>query len=283
MPSSATSATFTLSLHDALPIYAKGYTVQGSDQMDSANVKRLRAKGIRVFVGHDPVNLVGARYIVVSTAIKRSNPELEAARAKGYRSEEHTSELQSLRHLVCRLLRRPRPSLFPYTTLFRSTPRATPSKAATRWTAPTSSACAPRAFACSSATTRSTWSERAISSSRPPSSAAIPSSRPPAPKAIDRKSTRLNSSHLGISYAVFCDVRDLHSFPTRRSSDLRQGLHRPRQRPDGQRQRQAPARQGHSRVRRPRPGQPGRSALYRRLDRHQAQQSRARGRPRQRL
>src|SRR5438874_1032826 len=41
----------------------------------------------------------------------------------------------------------------------------------------------------------------------------------------DRKSTRLNSSHVEISYAVFClkqyrDPRDLHSFPTRRSSDL---------------------------------------------------------------
>src|SRR5438034_379445 len=41
----------------------------------------------------------------------------------------------------------------------------------------------------------------------------------------DRKSTRLNSSHTVISYAVFClkllaDQRDLHSFPTRRSSDL---------------------------------------------------------------
>src|ERR1035438_6062509 len=42
----------------------------------------------------------------------------------------------------------------------------------------------------------------------------------------DRKSTRLNSSHLGISYAVFCfnkgpgDHRDLHSFPPRCSSDL---------------------------------------------------------------
>ena len=40
-------------------LHAKGYTVQGSDQKDSANVRRLRAKGIRVFVGHDPVNLVG--------------------------------------------------------------------------------------------------------------------------------------------------------------------------------------------------------------------------------
>src|SRR5690606_7273512 len=41
----------------------------------------------------------------------------------------------------------------------------------------------------------------------------------------DRKSTRLNSSHVKISYAVFClkssgDHRDLLSFPTRRSSDL---------------------------------------------------------------
>src|ERR1039458_9973755 len=35
-----------------------------------------------------------------------------------WRSEEHTSELQSLRHRVCRLP--PRSALFPYTTLFRS-------------------------------------------------------------------------------------------------------------------------------------------------------------------
>src|SRR5437899_2864871 len=43
---------------------------------------------------------------------------------------------------------------------------------------------------------------------------------------VDRKSTRLNSSHLGISYAVFCyhAHRDLHSFPTRRSSDLHHHL-----------------------------------------------------------
>src|SRR4029077_4430771 len=64
-------------------MHAKGYTVQGSDQKESANVKRLRAKGIRVFVGHDPVNLVGARYVVISSAVKRGNPELEAARSKG--------------------------------------------------------------------------------------------------------------------------------------------------------------------------------------------------------
>ena len=80
-------------------LHAKGHTVQGSDQKESANVRRLRAKGIRVFVGHDPINLVGARYVVVSTAIRRDNRELEAARAKGLpimRRAEMLAELMRL-------------------------------------------------------------------------------------------------------------------------------------------------------------------------------------------
>jgi UDP-N-acetylmuramate--alanine ligase len=80
-------------------LVAKGYTVQGSDQKESANVKRLRAKGIRVFVGHDPVNLIGARYVVISTAVKASNPELVAARQKGLtiiRRAEILAELMRL-------------------------------------------------------------------------------------------------------------------------------------------------------------------------------------------
>lgn len=64
-------------------LMAKGYSVQGSDQKESANVRRLRAKGVRVFIGHDAVNLVGARQVVISTAVKDVNPELAAARAKG--------------------------------------------------------------------------------------------------------------------------------------------------------------------------------------------------------
>lgn len=80
-------------------LMAKGYPVQGSDQKESANVKRLRAKGMRVFVGHDAVNLVGARYIVISSAVKKGNPELEAARAKGLpiiRRAEMLAELMRL-------------------------------------------------------------------------------------------------------------------------------------------------------------------------------------------
>lgn len=80
-------------------LVAKGFTVQGSDQKESANVQRLRSKGIRVFVGHDAVNLIGARFVVISTAVKASNPELAAARAKGLtviRRAEILAELMRL-------------------------------------------------------------------------------------------------------------------------------------------------------------------------------------------
>src|ERR1700753_180521 len=57
-----------------------GYTVQGSDASESANVNRLRDKGVKVSVGHKAENVNGADVVVVSTAIKRDNPELLAAR-----------------------------------------------------------------------------------------------------------------------------------------------------------------------------------------------------------
>src|SRR5580693_9614931 len=59
-----------------------GYHVQGSDVADSANVRRLRDKGIAVTIGHDARNLDGADVVVVSSAVKRDNPELVAARAR---------------------------------------------------------------------------------------------------------------------------------------------------------------------------------------------------------
>jgi len=59
-----------------------GYSVQGSDIADSANVKRLRDAGIPVAVGHDAANLGSAQVVVVSSAVKRDNPEIAAARAK---------------------------------------------------------------------------------------------------------------------------------------------------------------------------------------------------------
>jgi UDP-N-acetylmuramate--alanine ligase len=60
-----------------------GYIVRGSDASENANVGRLRGKGAKVSVGHKAENVDGAEVVVVSSAIKRDNPELMAARAAG--------------------------------------------------------------------------------------------------------------------------------------------------------------------------------------------------------
>lgn len=57
-----------------------GYKVQGSDLSDNANVKRLREKGIVVSVGHKAENLGEANVVVISSAVKKDNPEVVAAR-----------------------------------------------------------------------------------------------------------------------------------------------------------------------------------------------------------
>jgi UDP-N-acetylmuramate--alanine ligase len=56
-----------------------GYSVQGSDQSDSYVVEKLRKTGIPVAIGHSADNLGDAAVVVVSTAISRGNPEVEAA------------------------------------------------------------------------------------------------------------------------------------------------------------------------------------------------------------
>src|SRR5262245_65613101 len=77
----ATTEIYTLSLHDALPILAS------------------RALAILHASIYDAVNGIDRRHEVyfVESAVA-------ASASRKARSEEHTSELQSLRHLVCRLL-----------------------------------------------------------------------------------------------------------------------------------------------------------------------------------
>ena len=80
-----------------------GYTVQGSDASDNANVKRLRDLGAKVAIGHKAENLDGAEVLVVSSAIKRDNPELVAAREKRLpvvRRAEMLAELMRLKSCV---------------------------------------------------------------------------------------------------------------------------------------------------------------------------------------
>ena len=63
-------------------LHTLGYSVQGSDVGENANVKRLRKIGVTVHVGHNENNLGDARVVVVSTAVKAGNPEVQAARQR---------------------------------------------------------------------------------------------------------------------------------------------------------------------------------------------------------
>jgi UDP-N-acetylmuramate--alanine ligase len=64
-------------------MHTRGYRVQGSDLKDGGNLDRLRAHGITCLIGHDPANVDGASYLVISSAVKPGNPEFEAAKERG--------------------------------------------------------------------------------------------------------------------------------------------------------------------------------------------------------
>lgn len=80
-----------------------GYRVQGSDIAASPNVERLRGLGITVEIGHRAENLGDAEALVVSTAVKRDNPEVKAARENlipVVRRAEMLAELMRLKWAV---------------------------------------------------------------------------------------------------------------------------------------------------------------------------------------
>src|SRR5947209_3335718 len=64
---------------------ARGLRVSGSDAKQSRELEGLRALGADVHVGHRAEQVEGADTVVVSTAIRDTNPELVEARAKGLR------------------------------------------------------------------------------------------------------------------------------------------------------------------------------------------------------
>src|SRR5262245_64752301 len=98
----ATTLIYTISLHDALPIFEQLSTTQST----SASVVPYAAwipppprGSFGLLSCAMPLRMVSPRICVPGP----SPPPRKNARPK-CRSEEHTSELQSLRHLVCRLL-----------------------------------------------------------------------------------------------------------------------------------------------------------------------------------
>jgi UDP-N-acetylmuramate--alanine ligase len=80
-----------------------GYRVQGSDAAEGYTIKRLRERGVAVTIGHSAENLGEAEVVVVSTAIRRDNPELTAARERRLpvvRRAEMLAELMRLKSCV---------------------------------------------------------------------------------------------------------------------------------------------------------------------------------------
>ncbi len=80
-----------------------GYTVQGSDLKSSKITERLARLGATIFEGQRAENLESAEVVVISSAIKPGNPELDAARAQGLpvvRRAEMLAELMRLKSNV---------------------------------------------------------------------------------------------------------------------------------------------------------------------------------------
>ena len=66
----------------SLIMKAKGIKVQGSDISLNKNIERLKKEKIKVFVGHKKQNLQNATIVVISSAIKKNNPEVIEAKKK---------------------------------------------------------------------------------------------------------------------------------------------------------------------------------------------------------
>jgi UDP-N-acetylmuramate--alanine ligase len=84
-------------------LHNQGYKVRGSDASESQNVQRLRAMGIEVAIGQAAENLKDAAVVVISSAIKKGNPELAAARQRGLpvvRRAEMLAEIMRFKNAI---------------------------------------------------------------------------------------------------------------------------------------------------------------------------------------
>lgn len=77
-------------------LHSKGYILTGSDNNESDPLKRIKALGIKVFMGHSAENIEGAELIVYSAAISKDNPELKAAAERGIPTMERSHMLGAI-------------------------------------------------------------------------------------------------------------------------------------------------------------------------------------------
>ena len=66
----------------SLIMKGKGFKVQGSDLSFNKNIERLKREKIKIFIGQKKQNIKNATIIVVSSAIKKNNPEIVEAKRK---------------------------------------------------------------------------------------------------------------------------------------------------------------------------------------------------------
>jgi UDP-N-acetylmuramate--alanine ligase len=84
-------------------LHNQGYKVRGSDSAENPNVQRLRSMGIEVGIGQSAENLKDATVVVISSAIKKGNPELAAARSRGLpvvRRAEMLAEIMRFKNAI---------------------------------------------------------------------------------------------------------------------------------------------------------------------------------------
>ncbi|MDO5770001.1 MAG: UDP-N-acetylmuramate--L-alanine ligase [Psychrobacter sp.] len=84
-------------------MHNQGYQISGSDIKESLVTERLREAGIEVFIGHDSQNISKTDVVVVSSAIDRNNPEIQAAlkaRLPVVRRADMLGELMRYRHSI---------------------------------------------------------------------------------------------------------------------------------------------------------------------------------------
>ena len=77
-------------------LHSKGYELTGSDVNDSDPLKRVKALGVKVFMGHNAENVHGADLIVYSAAINSQNPELQEAEKLGIPTMERSKLLGAI-------------------------------------------------------------------------------------------------------------------------------------------------------------------------------------------
>ncbi len=83
----------------ALIMRNMGFKIQGSDAPSSKNIERLKKNKIKVVLGHQKKNIKAATVLVISSAIKKSNPEILAAKKKQlpiYKRGEMLAHITSL-------------------------------------------------------------------------------------------------------------------------------------------------------------------------------------------